>query len=60
MLADKNDRGSATFCTADEAGTLTVVADYVGNCGVAHHPHVVTVAWCEVEPLGNLADYASR
>ncbi len=60
VLTDESNRGFAIICTADEAGNLTVRSEYAGNCGISHHPRVVTVAGCEGESCGNLADYASR
>ena len=59
VLADESDRGSATICTADENGELTVHTQYAGNGGGAHHPRVITVPWCAGEARGNIADYAT-
>ncbi len=60
VLADESNRGFATICTADEAGNLTVRSEYAVNCGISHHPRVVTVSGSEGEPCGNLADYIAR
>ncbi len=59
VLADETNHGSATICTADEAGELTIHTEYAGNGGIAHHPCVITVPWSAGEARGNLADYAT-
>ncbi len=59
VLADETNHGTATICTADENGELTVHTEYAGNSGISHHPRVITMPWCAGEPHGKLADYAT-
>ncbi len=59
VLADETNHVSATICTADEAGELTIHTVYAGNGGTAHHPRVITMPWSAGEAHGKLADYAT-